>query len=167
MLILIGNIFTFLGGVVNILSTLGKNKKTILIVQSISNFLDLVGQLFLAAYSGVAICVYSICRNILCAFRELKVKTSIFLVTCACFLVIIVNRSGLLGLLPMLGTSLYTVDICFVKDVRKFKLIMCLHTIPWIVYSLVTNNYSAVFFNIMVFTSTLIQYFKLKKNDKA
>ena len=68
-IVLIANIISFVGAVIMVVSGLLKTKRTILIAQNIQFAIQAVGNILLGGYSGAAINLISIVRNVFLRVR--------------------------------------------------------------------------------------------------
>lgn len=163
--VLLGNIVSFVGSVIMILTGLLKNKKQLLTVQVVMFAFFSAGNLILGAVTGAITNGISIVRNLvtLCTEFTLPLKAgfaAIQIVLCAIF-----NRDGLIGWLPVVAVCLYTWSLSS-RSIRTIKLVIIVTQMIWLAYDLSYRNYSASLFDAFTALSNVVGIRMLVRGEK-
>ena len=159
-IVLIANIISFVGAVIMVISGLLKTKRTILIAQNVQFSIQAVGNIMLGGYSGAAINLISIVRNVFCVFVPFTWLWKIVFIALQVGLTIWVNGLALIGLLPLAAACLFTVFLDTKNDVL-LKAVLTVAQVMWAVYDLSIRNYAFFVFDILTILSNLIGIFLL------
>lgn len=168
MLVIIANVIDFLAALIQVGSGSVKKKSAILIIQIVQLLMQGVSMLLLGGITGAVSNVLSCFRNYLCYKEKLNTAWKAVLIAASVIMTVIFNEQGLLGIIP---AAVCTVFIIFmdVKDPVKFKLLVTLSFIPWLVYHFAIRAYvGAVFDGATVITNgiTLLVMIKEKRAAK-
>ena len=130
-----------------------KSRKTILFLSFASLFSEMIAFAFLQAWTGLAMCIVAIIRNIVFLIDEKKnvkndkiTKKDIYILIAIYVITIILtipSYAGFLSLFSVLATSIYTYSI-WQKKVIIYKLFGVVSSIVWILYHVYTMNISAI-----------------------
>ena len=166
MTVLIANIIEVLGSVIQAASGAIKHKGKILLVQILQLLVQAVSMAMLGGITGAVSNVLSCFRNYLCYKEKLNTSWKAFFIAASIAMTILLNNQGLLGIIP---AAVCTVYILFmdVKDPVKFKLLVTLSFVPWLVYHFMIKSYTGAFFDaVTIITNavTLATMIKSKKN---
>ena len=166
MTILIGNILALIASIVMVVASYIKNKEKFLIVQSIQIFLFVLSNIVLGGYSGAIVNALSVLRNLLC-YKNRLTKTWIIIL---CILMIVLstiyNTNGLIGLLPIIASVMFTVNIN-TKNALSLKIMVVISFTLWLIFDFAIKSYvSSLFDGIGIITAcvAIIQLIKLKKS---
>lgn len=183
---------TTLGIVAQILSLVGnmlftgssffKNKKLILILQSINHVLSSIAEIIQKLYSGVVQEATSLTRNIILMFvkeekKILKLIIIIVITTFAVVIGVIVNVLGSgnkwQGYLPISATIIYTIFLILAFTIKVgplqsemlIKLGLFLSSICWAVYGVADEGklYAITVFNGITIISCFISFMRISK----
>lgn len=154
-----------------------KNRKTILIVNFVAVIANALEYLFISAWSGFAMCVFALLRNvcfILDEKRDSKNKNSKRkdIITLICFYIIlaffaILTYDGFLSLLSVFGTSLYTYSV-WQKKTLVYKFCGIPVGIMWLLYNIyVMSIFGIVLEGALLIASVSGYILELKKNNKS
>ena len=151
--IVIANIIDFLASMVQIYTGAVKDKAKILLLQILQLGMQTVSMLLLGAIPGAISNVLSCIRNYLCYKDVFTWPVKIVLIVISFVLTVVFNNQGLLGYLPFAVCTVYVL-LMDMKDEIKFKLLVTLTFVPWVVYYLVIKSYiGALFAAITIVTS--------------
>ena len=163
MSVILANIIDFLAAILQVGSGSIKQKRKILVVQTIQILMQGVSMLLLGGITGTINNVLSCFRNYLCYKEKLNVYWKSFLIAASIGMTVIVNEQGFLGIIP---AAVCTVFIIFmdVKDPVKFKLLVTLSFVPWMFYHFILRSYvGAIFDAATVITNTITLFVMLKE----
>ena len=163
MSVIIANVIDFLAAILQVGSGSIKQKRKILVVQTIQILMQGVSMLLLGGITGTINNVLSCFRNYLCYKEKLNVYWKSFLIAASIGMTVIVNEQGFLGIIP---AAVCTVFIIFmdIKDPVKFKLLVTLSFVPWMFYHFILQSYvGAIFDAATVITNTITLFVMLKE----
>ena len=163
-MLIVGNIVALIASLLMVYSGIIKEKKKILYVQSIQIALFVVSNIVLGGISGAIINAVSFVRNILCYKNKLGLPAKIIITVVSIGLVLYFNNLGWIGWLPLISTTLY-VWFTTIKDVVKFKILMIITLILWIIYDFSIGSYTSSIFDAFTIVTNVIAIFKIKKKS--
>ena len=164
MTVIIANIIDFLAAIIQVGTGSIKKKSKILIAQIVQLLMQGISMLILGGITGAISNVLSCFRNFLCYKEKLNVFWKAALIAASIAMTILFNDQGLLGIIP---AATCTVFIIFmdVKDPVKFKLLVTLSFIPWMIYHFVLKSYVGAIFDLAsILTSAITLCVMIKKN---
>lgn len=164
--IVIGNIIALIASVIMVLSGYVKEKKKILLVQTIQIGLSVVSNLVLGGYSGAIINAVNCVRNIICYKDKLGTKEKILLIVVSSVLTLLFNNLGWIGWLPLLSTVVY-IMFMNIKDVTKFKALIIFTILEWLVYDFYIKAYTAAVFDFLTIVTSTIAIIQIIKKEKG
>ena len=167
MTVIIANAIDFFAALLQVGSGSIKKKSNILLVQIIQMLMQGVSMLLTGGVSGAINNGFSCVRNYLCYKEKLSRAWKGVLIAASVALTVFFNTQGWLGIIPV---TVCTVYILFmdVKDPIKFKLLVTLSFVPWILYHFVLQLYVAAAFDaISVVTSAVTLFFMIRKKAVA
>ena len=162
--IISGNILSILGMVCDSVSGTRKSTRSLLIFQSAGQVMYGLSSLVLKGYSGAVQGVVSILRNLaaLCNVKSRKLEWALIILGVVFGLYF--NNRGLVGLLPVIANTQYSVAIFRLKDKeRALKLSFLLCIVLFSVFNFFIMNYAGIVTNGIVFVSTAMSLIKRNK----
>ena len=131
--LLIGNLISFAAACFTLASAWSGNRKRIYLYQAMQCALLAVANIFFASVSGVT--TYAICalRNVLLAYDRFTARL--------CVIGLAVNNRGLVGLIPVFTTALYTVICLYAKRRVAIKTNIIANLSLWAVYDILISDY--------------------------
>lgn len=134
MSLLLGNICAFVAACFTLLSAWSRDKKRIYLYQAAQCAVLAAANIFFASLSGVT--TYALCtaRNLLLSYDRFTVRRCAVFVTAVAVLGIYANNRGLVGLLPVVTTAVYTVGCCYARRMKAIKWNLIANLILWAVY---------------------------------
>ena len=141
-IVLIGNIIGLLGSIAMVISTIIKEKKKILISQSIQLTFLTISNLILNSLTGALVNIVSIIRNILTYKNKLN-KFYLSIIILLTISTLFMNNRGLIGLIPVIATL-----GMLVEDDRNFKIIILLAVILWSIHDYYIKSYTTFAFDL-------------------
>lgn len=164
--VIIGNVIALMASVAMVYAGILKDKKQILIAQTVQCGLFILSNIVLGGIPGAIVNFLSCIRNILCYKGKLGIFEIMILTILSVGLTVIFNDLGIIGLLPMISTVLY-IFFMNTKSIVKFKILVISTTVLWLIYDICIKSYTSALFDLFcVITNTvsLIQI-SCKKND--
>ena len=146
MSVIIANVIDFLAAILQVGSGSIKQKRKILVVQTIQILMQGVSMLLLGGITGTINNVLSCFRNYLCYKEKLNVYWKAILIAASIGMTVALNEQGFLGIIP---AAVCTIFIIFmdVKDPVKFKLLVTLSFVPWMFYHFILQSYVGAIFD--------------------
>lgn len=147
MAVILANIIDFLAALIQVASGSIKKKTKILAAQIIQMLMQAGSMLLLGGVTGAINNVLSCFRNYLCYKEKLNTVWKAILIAASIGMTILFNDQGLLGIVP---AAVCTIFIIFmdVKDPVKFKLLVTLSFVPWMIYHFILRSYVGAIFDV-------------------
>lgn len=153
-----------------------KDRKKILIVSFLSVVSNGIAYLLLNAYSGLAMCIIAIIRNIVFIIDENKNGKSdkmnkkdiiiLVLVYIACIISAIFTYEGILSLLSVIATMTYTFSVCQ-KDTKIYKILGIPVGVLWVGYHIyIKSIFGVILEGILLICSITGYLLEVKDNKK-
>lgn len=152
--IIIGNIIGLIAAIIMMLSGVIKSKKNILIWQTIQIGITVISNIILGGITGIIVNLLSVIRNILCYKDKLNIIAKIIISSLATIISIKFNNLGIVGYLPVISTLTY-IWLMDVKDVIKFKLLICFTMVMWFGYDFAIKGYTMALFDFLTIVSNV------------
>ena len=161
-MIIIGNIVALFASIAMVTSGILKNKKQIIFVQTIQIGLFIISNLVLGGYVGAIVNALSLIRNIICYKDKLDIKWIVILTIISVVLSLYYNNLGIVGLLPLIASTIY-LWFMNIKNISKFKILMILITILWLIYDICIKSYTSACFDASTIITNFISLYLLRK----
>lgn len=162
MSLIIGNIVALLASLAMTLSGLFKNKKQIILMQSIQIGLFIISNLVLGGYVGAIVNFISLIRNIICYKDKLDIKGIIIITILSVGLSLYFNNLGIVGLLPLVASTVY-LWFMNIKEVTKFKIMIILTTVLWLIYDICIKSYTSAVFDAATIITNFVTLYMLSR----
>ena len=146
MAIIAANIIDLIASMIQIGSGSIKQKSKILIVQIIQLLMQAVSMLLLGGVTGAVSNVLSCYRNYLCYKDRLNAWWKAALIAASVAMTVLLNDQGWLGVIPVVVCTVYIL-LMDMKDPIRFKLLVTLSFLPWLVYHFALKVYVAAVFD--------------------
>lgn len=161
--LIIGNILALIASLLFIYAGILKQKKKILLTQSIQKVLSATSNIVLKGYSGAITHTVSLISYLLCYFDKLTTLLKIIITIILIALAVSFNNLGMIGFLPLVSSISYLwfMDI---KDIIKFKYLLLFTIILWGIYDLTIKSYTSFIFGIFSAITTIISIIQIKHN---
>ena len=160
--LIIGNIIALIGSVLMVFTGLIKKKDKIIFVQTIQIALMVISNFVLGGITGAITNIISCIRNILCYKNKLnKLAKSLIIIT-SIICAFLFSTSGLISLLPLICTIVYTIFMD-IKDVIKFKWLIVFTMVMWLIYDIYIKSYTSSIFDFMSVITNIFSIYKIKK----
>ena len=166
--IILGNIIALVAASISIIIGIIKSKKKILYIQTIQYITYAIADFILGGITGAISNLISIFRNVLCYKEKLNKVMVILIILLSTVLTLMFNNLGFIGLLPLFNNIIYTLFIN-IKDEFKFKILILIQMILWLIYDLTIKAYTSAIFEVITIISCIITAYQIyinKKNEK-
>ena len=163
--LILGNIIAFIAASLSIIIGIIKSKKKILFTQTIQYITYVIADFILGGITGAITNLISIVRNILCYKGKLNKIMIILIILVSIILTLMFNNLGFIGLLPLFNNIIYTIFIN-VKDELKFKILILIQMILWLIYDITIKAYTSAIFEIITIISCIITAYQIYINRK-
>ena len=160
--ILIGNIIMFVASMIMVSLGILRDKKKIILLQTIQIFMMAIGSIFLCSIPGAIINLFACGRNMLAYYDKLNRNNKIILIILSVGCSLLFNNIGVWGLFPVISSVLY-ISLIDTKDVSKYKLLEVTSTSLWLAHDIHILAYTCVVFDILTILSNAITYVRLKE----
>lgn len=160
--IVIANVIDFIASMVQIYSGTIKDKGKILMLQIIQLGIQTISMLLLGAIPGAISNVLSCIRNYLCYKNIFTWPIKIALILISLVLTVPFNNQGLLGYLPFVVCTIYVLFMD-IKDPFKFKVLVTLTFVPWVLYFFIIKSYTGAFFAAATVATNVWTLIKMKQ----
>lgn len=171
----LSQIFTILMYVLMAWTYFLKEKRQIVIVSALSLVTNIIAYILLGAWTGLAMCVVAMLRNLYILWEEkkygkrekLEKRDYIFLaiVYLGIILATIPTYEGLLSLLSVFATSIYTYSI-WQKSTKIYKFCGIPVGVLWIAYNAYVQSIFGVILEVILLIASIVGYFKELKAAK-
>ena len=146
MAVIVANIIDFVAALIQVGSGSIKQKAKILIVQTIQLLMQAVSMLLLGGVTGAVSNVLSCYRNYLCYKDRLNAWWKAGLIAASVVMTVLLNDQGWLGVIPVVVCTVYIL-LMDMKDPIRFKLLVTLSFLLWLVYHFALKAYVAAVFD--------------------
>jgi hypothetical protein len=138
---LLGNAVSFIAACFTLASSWSRERRKIYLFQAAQCLLLAGANIFFASLSGVTTCLLCALRNLLLAYDRLTKKRCYLLVLLVTAIGAAANNRGLLGLLPVAATAVYSVVCLRAQKTKAIKLNIVLNLLLWAVYDYFILDY--------------------------
>ena len=163
---LIANIIDFFAAMIQIGTGAVKKKSKILILQIVQLLMQGVAMLLLGGITGAVNNVLSCVRNFICYKEKLNLPWKIFFIAASVVMTILLNNQGLLGIIPAAVCIVYILFMD-VKDPLKFKMLVMLTFIPWLIYHFILGSYTGAASDAATIIANIVTIIKMRKEKAA
>lgn len=144
--VIIANVIDFFAALLQVASGSIKKKSRILMVQNLQMMLQAVSMLLLGGVTGAVSNVLSCYRNYLCYKDKLSSFWKAVLIAASLVMTILFNTQGWLGVVPFVVCTVYIL-LMDMKDPIKFKILVMLSFVPWMIYHFILKSYVGALFD--------------------
>lgn len=160
--ILIGNLISFAASLALAAGCLMKDPKKVYILQVAENLILCVSSAFFGSWSGISTLLVSTARNVLLVkgrFDKRMMYLFIILVTvCG----VLVNKGGIIGLLPVLATVILTVCNYYAREILAIKWSLLVNLVLWAVYFFAIMDIASGVTQVVIAAVTLVSILRVK-----
>lgn len=166
MTIIIANIIDFIAALIQVGSGAIKKKSKILAVQIVQLLMQGVSMLLVGGITGAISNVLSCWRNYLCYKEKLNKIWKGILIAASVAMTVLFNNQGWIGVIPVVVCTVYIL-LMDAKDPVKFKLLVTLSFVPWIVYHFALRLYVAAVFDVASVVTSAVTLCIMIKGSKS
>ena len=164
--IILKYIFSFLGAMFLIISTFSKKKDKTLTIQTVNVACDSIAAIFAGSFTSVSSNVISAIRNIVCIKIKNKIIPMIVFTTAIAVFGFLVNRSELIGLLPVFASILYTIWIFVGKSPVWINIGIFINVTLWAIHNFYFTLYPSFVANIVVLIFCIINIIRTYNKER-
>ena len=152
-------------------SYLQKNRNKVLIFNIVVDILHIVAMLLLKGYSGAAMGVVSLYRDIfllIYAKKKNNKKIDMFILITSIVLIIIlsfITYNGIFSTLSIVATLITTFAI-WQKNMKYYKLLGVISSLLWMLYNVFVFSVAGIILELIIFIFSTIGYVKEIKSIK-
>jgi len=168
--IYISQFFGFIALIFLICSIQSNKKKNILVYQVIANLFFGVQYLLLNTLSAATMNIIGIARCIVYYYYEKKNKNAPEMILILFFIIIVIasifTSTGLISILPIVATLLYTYGI-WQNNLKKYRIIVVVGSLAWLAFNIFVGAYVAIISSILELTSGIVAIYRhdIKSNN--
>lgn len=163
--VIIGNIIAFIASIFMVVAGLLKDRKQILVVQTIQMALFIASNVVLKGYTAVVINAISIIRNLFAYKDKLSNTVSYILLALTAIFTFIFNNHFIIGLLPLVGTIVFTLNLNN-KNIIKLKLALSFSMLMWLIFDIYIQSYSSALFDFLSMAAGILTIYQIKTNKE-
>lgn len=171
----LSQIFTIITYILLAMTYYAKNRKTVLTISFASLITNGLEYVFLNAYSGLAMCIVALIRNIIFLVDEKKngkrdnisKKDVVILITLYAVSIAsaVFTYDGFLSLLSVFATMLYTYSV-WQKKTNIYKLLGMPIGVLWILYNIYVQSLFGVILEAILLVCSMTGYILEVRNNK-
>jgi hypothetical protein len=164
--IILGNIISFLGSLIDFSFDLKYNKKSkILLGNILSSSLSIIAYIFLQAYDGIINCFVTLIRLITIYLKDKYKKklNFLFIIFVGLYLLVFINYSGIQTIILFISSMCAFIPKWIYKDMQKIRICSLFAHILSIVYDILIMNYAVIIIHIICIIMLIITLIKWHK----
>ncbi len=171
----ISQIFTVISYIFLASTYHAKNRKTVLVLNVLSQIAFSVAYILLGAWSGLAMAIVALTRNIIFLIDENKngkrnnMNRTDIIILIVLYIISIISAiftyEGIFSLLPVIATMLYTYSVCQ-KNIKTYKLLGVPIEILWTLYNIYIKSIFGILLEAIMLTTCIIGYIKETKKTQ-
>ena len=135
--LLIGNGLSFVAAIFTIKSSISHGHEKIYFYQALQCFFMAIASIFFLSFAGVTTFILCTIRNLILAKGKYTKKVYLLFLILITGLGLLSNNRGLLGLLPVITTVIYSVGQYYLKTDMTIKGNITLNLIFWAIYDFI------------------------------
>ncbi len=173
---ILSQIFIIINYIFLVMTYQSKNRKNILIFNFVSLIASALSYMFLSAYSGLAMTIVAIIRNIIFIIDEKKNgkseknQTKDYIILAILYIISIISGiltyNGILSMMSVIATMLYTYSV-WQKSTKIYKILGIPVGIIWIIYNIYIFSVFGIILETILAISAVIGYIKERRNGKS
>lgn len=172
---ILSQIFIIINYIFLIMTYQSKSRKNILIYNIIALISTGLSYVFLSAYSGLAMTIVAVIRNIIFMIDEkkngIKEKNEAkdYIILAVLYIISIISAiftyNGILSMMSVVATMLYTYSV-WQKNTKIYKMLGLPVSIIWIIYNIYIFSIFGIILEVILSISAIIGYMKESKAKK-
>ncbi len=160
-----GNITSFIAALFTFTSAWSGDRKRIYLYQATQCLIMAVANGFFLSASGVTTFILCAVRNVLLAYERFSAKLCFFFVAGVAAIGIAANNRGLVGLIPVVTTVLYTVVCLYAHRRKAIKANIAVNLSLWAAYDILISDYVSFAVDTGCAGTALLSLFRHKEED--
>lgn len=161
-MIVIANLFSFIGCFLLAYSTFSKSKKNMLIIQVGDCMFNSLGCLFARSLSGFTTNFICGVRNIVNAKERNNKCINFVFIILIIVLGVVINTRGILGLLPIIASVEYTIWSYLCKTAQGLRFGLVLNLVLWLIHDCSVSLFTSATLDVILICITV---YNIIKND--
>lgn len=153
---ILGELFSLLSSICLAYSTFGKNKKRMIFWQTINASFYSVSCIFLGGYSAVVSNLLTIIRNVLQIKEKMTKKKAAIICILMIGLGIALNNRGVLGILPITASGIYTVMMYMAKSTRQMHIAVIVNMLQWSIFDCFICAYPSLIMDTVIIGLSIV-----------
>ena len=163
--IVIGNLISLSGAAFLISSAITENKRRLYLYGVFECILLFIAQLFFGQGAAAVSLLIAAFRNLLLYLeRYTRKKVTVFFLL-SLVMGLLFNTGGLLGLLPVAASLIFTVSTYYAKSYIKIKISLFFNLFLWTLYSALIFDFASAIVNFFSLMFAALSIFKSLKNN--
>lgn len=162
--LILGNIFSLLASLCTAISVIKKSKADFMYYQVGNTIFAILTNLVLLSYSGVTTNTVSLFRNVLAYKKKLSLFITLIILIISVTLGLIFNNRGIIGLLPVFSSAVYTLCVYLTKNEQQLRYALIIDLSMWATYYLYIQAYPSVITYAILNVWTAIQIYRNRKS---
>ncbi len=166
-LLLAGNAVSLLAACFTLASAWSRERRRIYMFQAWQCLLLAGANILFGSISGVTTFLLCTLRNLLLARDRFNGRRYVFFVAAVALLGLAANNRGLVGLIPVVTTAVYTVACLHVRQTRAIKANIIVNLTLWAVYDLLIMDFVSCCVDSVSAAAALLSLFRKDAKDAA
>ena len=164
--VIIGNASSGCAMITDSVSGTLKTQKSILILQTVSQFFFMLSSIVLKGYSATVQNAVAIVRNIVAMKGKTSRSVEFIFIAAPVILGLFLNNRGVIGLLPVMASLEYSIAVFrYETQPVKLKLAFIVYNLMFTVFDVAVLNFVGSIAGIVIITTTVISVVKTKKSE--
>ena len=139
--IVAGNVISLVAAVFTFASAWSRDRKRVYLYQAVQCLIMAAANIFFFSVSGVTTFILCAIRNLLLAYDRFTGKLCIVFVILVGALGLAANNRGVIGLLPVVTTAVYTVGCLFAVRPKTIKANIAVNLTLWALYNILISDF--------------------------
>ncbi|MBR6352765.1 MAG: YgjV family protein [Oscillospiraceae bacterium] len=165
--LLAGNAVSFLAACFTLASAWSRDRRRIYGFQAWQCLLLAAANVLFGSISGVTTFLLCTLRNLLLARDRFTKRRCAFFVAAVALLGLAANNRGLVGLIPVVTTAVYTVACLYVRRTRAIKANIIVNLLLWAVYDLFIMDFVSCAVDSVSAAAAFLSLFRRDAKDTA
>ena len=163
MRILAGNVISFVATLFLFLGGIARGRREIYFFQFLECVFLIISQLVFLQIAGAVSMCFSALRNHLAAKEKYTPLALVLIFTLTAMLGILLNRGGVVGLIPVGASLLLTACAYVLKSALAVRLAVMISLALWVVYSVLIRDYVSAASNLLALALNLYTLVRTRK----
>lgn len=168
--LIIGNIISFIAAVFLGISCYAKDRKKIFSYQLVNCATYTVASYFFGTYAAITTLFFCCLRSILIIKDKYSAAVAYALTIAIIAFGILTNNRGIVGLLPVIASVLYSLCCYYIKDPNLTRYSILVNEIIWVIYAFIIKDFSTGICDtiiIIVDITAIIHYHNQLSTEKS